>query len=120
MTSKYSLLEFTQMYGNDELLIATPNDEKLYTIILLDENAKQKYFIHLLKINNHDVIQPYTPPHPPAGTGDHKYSILIYEQKNEIDPNSLKDTPRSGFNLLSFPSQYNLRLISSSSFIVYN
>lgn len=81
------------------------DDNKLYTTIMVDENAvntdKDKYYVHLLKINNTGPFQSdlddneilsYVPPTPPINTGIiskdgtyyHQYHIYIYEQSSKI------------------------------------
>ena len=113
--SSYSLTEFKQFAFNIPPQILYNFDEhKFYTIIITDENSNQPYFLHMLEINNGDIIQSYVPPNPPSG--NHKYTISIYQQSNLIKGSLYINIPRSGFNLSFFVIQNHLKLVDKLSF----
>jgi phosphatidylethanolamine-binding protein len=93
---------------------------KLYTIIMVDPDAPSrknpiyKYWLHWLIINNHDIIAPYHPPAPPAGSGRHRYYFYLFEQKSVSNKDKLNNLyeERNNFNLENFIVKYNLNQIN--------
>jgi phosphatidylethanolamine-binding protein (PEBP) family uncharacterized protein len=86
---------------------------KLYTIIIYDNDAPNPSFIHLLIINTNNTILKYYPPSPPKGQ-THTYHIKIFEQSKQIEMN-IKE--RSSFNINKLNNSY-LTLIDHFSFKV--
>jgi phosphatidylethanolamine-binding protein (PEBP) family uncharacterized protein len=95
---------------------------KLYTIMIVDEDAPSKtnpinkYMIHLLIINNKTKIFDYHPPNPPINAGPHRYHILVYEQSNFIDKYSIKLLSRAKFDLNIFVKKNLLKLFDKFMF----
>ena len=87
--------------------------DKLYTIIIWDPDAPHRpSFLHWLvtnipggDISRGRVIQPYTPPSPPAGSGEHRYYVGLYEQSQRI---SVGKVAQTGFDMKTFTSKYGL------------
>ena len=87
--------------------------EKLYTIVIWDPDApRQPSFLHWLVVNipggsvqTGDTIQPYYPPSPPSGSGEHRYYGGLYEQSGRISVGKIAQT---GFDIDSFVSRYGL------------
>lgn len=87
--------------------------EKLYTIVIWDPDApREPSFLHWLvtnipggNIGNGDTIQSYYPPSPPAGSGEHKYFVGLYEQSRPISVGDIKQT---GFDIDRFVRKYRL------------
>ena len=87
--------------------------DKLYTIIIWDPDAPHDpSFLHWLvtnipggDISHGRVIQPYTPPSPPAGSGEHRYYVGLYEQSQRI---SVGKVAQTGFDIKTFTSKYGL------------
>lgn len=96
------------------------SEEDLWPTTLYD--GKIKAFIHYLRVNiphdnitlGGDTIVEYLPPHPPNGTGLHRYLWLVYEQPHQhinftekrIIPTTAYE--RDWFHLPTFTKQYNL------------
>ena len=99
------------------------NDKKLYTIMMIDPDAPDcanpiyKYVLHWLIVNTSDVIKPYHPPSPPAGSGNHRYYIIIYEQSHFIDPLSFNNIERHSFDAYQFVNANNLKPILGNMFM---
>lgn len=96
--------------------------KKLYTIMIVDEDAPSKtnpinkYMIHLLIINNKTTIFDYKPPNPPINSGPHRYHVLVYEQSNIIDKCNIKLVSRPKFDLDKFVSTNILKLFDKFMF----
>jgi phosphatidylethanolamine-binding protein (PEBP) family uncharacterized protein len=109
-----------------EPIIQYDNKNKLYTVIMIDrdtpskENAYNKYWLHLLKVNNNIDIMSYEAPNPAVGTGYHRYYFLLFEQPNYIDISSYKINKRRAFNLDDFVGRFNLHLEDKIKFQTKN
>lgn len=87
--------------------------EKLYTIVIWDPDAPQNpSFLHWLVVNipggdvaRGDTLQAYYPPSPPAGSGEHRYYVGLYEQRG---PMSVGKVGQTGFNIDKFTSRHGL------------
>ncbi len=87
--------------------------DKLYTLVIWDPDAPHKpSFLHWLvtnipggDISRGTVVQTYHPPSPPAGSGEHRYYVGLYEQPGKINVGKL---PRTGFHINTFTSKYGL------------
>jgi hypothetical protein len=94
---------------------------KYYTYLIINTNTDsinepfENIYIHLLIINNNNIIFNYEKPKPSKYTGIHIYSILIYEQFNII---YLKINERININLDNFVKKNNLLLIDKFIFQV--
>jgi len=102
------------------------DDNKLYTTIMVDENAvntdKDKYYVHLLKINNNNDLLSYVPPTPPINTGIndgthiyHIYHIYIYEQSSKIKADNYS---RYNFDLDDFITRNKLKEVGHFTYKV--
>ncbi|XP_055353162.1 protein D2-like [Paramacrobiotus metropolitanus] len=99
-------------------------DSDLFTISMSDldvpnrENPVTRSINHWLVINvkkndlsSGDVIQSYRGPHPPKGSGLHRYVQLVYKQTGRIDKNSLPGalfSDRRKFSIKNFAKEHNL------------
>jgi phosphatidylethanolamine-binding protein (PEBP) family uncharacterized protein len=104
---------------------AGPNNQRgYYTAIVYDPNAPNPSYLHFLKINMPDTLDPmdgpgdvvtsYEPPNPPSG--QHKYHLALYEQQGPLRIKKIKS--RVGFSPELFAKQYGLHLISDKSVII--
>ena len=109
--------------------IKTIHDDFIYSVIIYDiyapsvENPINSPYLHYLKVNingDHDqngkIISNYKPPSPPPNSGNHKYIIDIYVQKNTIKMDAIANRPK--FNLESFVLKNNLKLFERFDFYV--
>ena len=94
-----------------------------HTIIMVDPDApyptdaKFKYFLHWIVVNNTDTIVPFSPPAPPSDSKPHRYYFYLYRQKDKIDVNSIKaPAERKSFNLADFENKYNLEDVTHIHF----
>jgi large subunit ribosomal protein L35 len=107
-----------------------PNEE--YTIIMIDPDAPSsanpiyKYWLHLLIINNNQIIVPFEPPTPPKNSGKHRYIIYLLKQKQSIDKNKINlekngiNIKRNNFNFAEFIHDNNLETLDSVYFRTEN
>lgn len=87
--------------------------DKLYTIVIWDPDApKSPSFLHWLvtnipggDISQGNVVQPYYPPSPPAGSGEHRYYVGLYEQSGRLP---IKKISQTGFDIDTFMSRNGL------------
>jgi phosphatidylethanolamine-binding protein (PEBP) family uncharacterized protein len=113
----------TENFQGEYVINFDYNENKLYTIIMIDENAVNttdgNYYIHLLKINTINEVIKFIPPTPPKDTGIHNYHIKIYEQPMYLKINNVP--PRENFNLNYFVEQYNLKEVGNFTYkVAYN
>ncbi|CAH6419046.1 Phosphatidylethanolamine-binding protein [uncultured virus] len=100
-----------------------------YTLIIYDvdapspDDSRNSPFLHLLLANipgnniaASTVIAPYMPPNPPTGSGQHRYMIVLYNQKFLIPMSNIVERER--FDLNGFINRYNLTLIDSDTIVV--
>jgi len=114
-----------KLFGSTKPIIKSNIDpKKIYTIMIVDEDAPtksnpiNKYWIHLLLINNKTIIFDYIPPNPPANSGPHRYHVLVYEQPNQIDKSNITINLRPKFDLDKFVSIHKLKLFDKFMFLV--
>lgn len=94
---------------------------KYYTYLIINMNTDsinepfENLYIHLLIINNTNIIFNYEKPKPPKNSGVHIYYVYIYEQFNII---YLKINERININLDNFVKKNNLLLIDTFTFQV--
>jgi len=93
------------------------------------ESAKPgKYWLHLLVINNNDVVVPYNPPSPPKKSGKHRYIFYLFKQQNKFnDPKDLiistkknDKIERKNFDLEEFKNKNNLMEVDNLMFETEN
>lgn len=107
--------------------------DELYAIIMVDPDAPSptnpimRYMLHLLIINNDDIIVPYKPPTPPKNSGLHRYIFYLVKQPKVLQKNQLKciqlsDTEpiRQKFDLDAFIKYNNLVIITRIYFKTQN
>ncbi|AYV84979.1 MAG: hypothetical protein Satyrvirus1_65 [Satyrvirus sp.] len=102
-----------------------------YTYVMVDpdaptkSDAKFKYWLHWLVINNNEEVVPFIPPSPPAKSGPHRYFIFLYKQKHGLDknnlgiPNEVKEN-RKNFKLGDFMADNDLEDVGSVYFLTEN
>lgn len=106
--------------------IAISNSIKLFTLLILDYNAQNPPFLHLLVINipgnitplNGDILAKYVPLKPPMNDPFHNYIFYLYVQPNRIVVNDI--IPSNGFNLQQFTRRYHLNLVDSITLRIVN
>jgi len=106
--------------GQTPATVEFNSDEgKLYTLMMVDPDARSRKepefrsIRHWLVVNitGNDVrtgseITEYTGPHPPEGSGPHRYVFLAYEQSNPLSLGV--DNDRAKFNVSDFAEKNNL------------
>lgn len=102
------------------LLIWTSNPNKFYTICMIDPDVEAKEWQHWLVGNipgsnvcRGEVISEYIPPVPQMETGPHRYIILVYLQKKQLEFEEPKLSCGSGegrqeFSIVEFAKKYGL------------
>lgn len=88
--------------------------ETLYTVVIWDPDApREPSFLHWLVVNapgadlsRGTVLQEYYPPTPPAGSGEHRYYVGLYEQSGSLDLSSI---PQTGFSIEDFTGRHGLK-----------
>jgi phosphatidylethanolamine-binding protein (PEBP) family uncharacterized protein len=88
--------------------------KKLYTVVIWDPDAPHSpSFLHWLVVNisggdiaRGTTVQPYHPPSPPAGSGEHRYYVGLYEQG--AGSLGIKKVSQTGFDIDTFVSRYGL------------
>jgi phosphatidylethanolamine-binding protein (PEBP) family uncharacterized protein len=93
-------------------------NNKKYTIMMIDRDAIQKYWLHWLIVDTNNTIVPYNPPTPPKGSGTHHYCIIVLEQPNNIHLTEIPNRPN--FNPKRFIIRHTLKCIHSIEFLVNN
>ncbi len=97
---------------------------KLYSIITIDPDAPSssnpiyKYFLHMLVVNNSDIIMEWTGPDPPIGSNTHRYYTCVFEQVSPIDINKISINSRPKFDLNTFVKSNNLVIKGCFKFTV--
>ena len=111
--------------GYQEPLIEfNSNINKLYTISMFDIDAPNRNdpgkadWLHMLKVNNNDVLAKYTPPSPPFRSGPHRYYIQVCEQSGPIM--HIKISDRKKFSASKFIAQQKLKVVCEFMFMVEN
>ena len=107
----------------------TGDRDKLYTLVIYDvdapypEDPSSSPYLHYAVVNipgdeikDGDTIMPYTPPHPPKDSKEHRYIISLFIQKSRIVPIDIK--ARIRFDVNSFVARHNLKLVEEFSFSV--
>ena len=100
---------------------------KNYTTIMIDTDAIddlnpfQTYlYLHMLKINNSIILNPYVPPAPYVAVNSsldtkiHTYEFLLFEQTHEMK--HLAFMTRANFNLKKFVKKHSLKLVGTLKF----
>lgn len=113
------ILPFEKTQFEPKLRFTIPPD-KYYSIIMIDpdavfhKNNKDESYLHLLIMNNTEVIVDFHPPTPPVDSGLHRYYIHLLKQPNKIKIDSIPNRPN--FNLKLFMKKYNLEPEASNMF----
>ena len=112
ITGFYEYSEFPKSLNYD--IDFNFKNDKIYTEIIFDPDTNNGNYIHLLRVNNNDIIFLYISPNPPNGI--HRYYVLIYEQENIINNTNIKN--RSFFDIDNFVKKNKLHEVSSNMFKV--
>lgn len=95
-TSNNKKTNFTQEETSMQPQVTLQNPDEQYTLVMIDPDAGNKtpdtYYLHWLIVNiprggdvmKGDILVPYAPPTPPAGTGQHRYIFILYKQSASI------------------------------------
>jgi len=88
----------------------------LYMLMMVDMDApakgkdKNKNYLHWLTVNmpyddvaRSNLVQKFTPPNPPKGTGKHRYVILAFQQGGKIEHKELQKHLKDGPAAFSLP-----------------
>jgi len=106
-------------YLNEPMIIFDYNKKCNYTIIIVDldviniDTGRKYIFLHMIKVNNNEIINKYLPPYPSINSGIHTYKILICKQEHELN---IEEQERRNFNLNYFVKKNNLDIISCFEF----
>ena len=103
-------------------------DKGLHTLLLVDPDASAGTWLHWMLINNTDQVVSYYPPTPPAGSGPHRYTFILYKQQGPLVgltqrssadrfPIRVEPVERGNFDAHSFAEKYNLQKIAKKVFI---
>lgn len=104
---------FTQAETMVQPQITIQNPDEQYTLLMIDPDAGNRipnlYYLHWLIVNiprggnilEGDVLVPYAPPTPPAGTGQHRYMFILYKQTASIITGQIV-TERQNWSLPTF------------------
>lgn len=137
-TVDYGTFKFTGMlrHVNKQLVQSEPiiqmpnlnNKEKLYTVIMIDQNAPgtepNKGWRHWVRVNMKPSgellsggvnITPYIGPDPPSGSGNHSYIFSIYEQQTEL-PSNLITSIRGNWDNARFVKTNSIHLVGIAGF----
>jgi len=89
------------------------DQNKLYTLLLVDLDAPG--FVHwgVMNIPGDDVksgekVTGYFAPGPPAGSGLHRYTFLVYQQPGKVTPPNPWPYMGPNFDIAAFAKQYNM------------
>ena len=100
-----------------------PTPPNMYTIICWDPDAQPKSFLHWLVTNcagenasEGTVVTPWMKPDPPPGSGEHRYVIGLFAQKDRLTVSEMKE--RGGFNPTTFATTNNLTPLAYKGFRV--
>jgi len=109
------------------------SDQELYTVMMVDPDApsrkthEYRNWLHWLCLNvpglnidrGNDAC-PYKGPTPPAGSGLHRYVILVYKQKQPIDAANIPDDKRKKFDVHTWLKQHKDGYGSEPSLVAGN
>jgi phosphatidylethanolamine-binding protein (PEBP) family uncharacterized protein len=97
--------------------LATPG---LKTVIFWDANGPGGPFLHWLLVNvpgqaidqlsKGTALVSWAPPAPAKGTGEHTYSVAVFQQGASINPGAPQ---RSGFSVETFARTHKLQPLSA-------
>lgn len=128
LVKKDGLISYDIATKNKPKIQFKRNDYDNYCILTVDPDAPSatspiyKYWLHMLIVNNENIVIPYEPPNPPKNSGLHRYFFLLYKQKSYIDVKKLISdmvnniNNRKKFNLEEFVKNHNLELCDSTYF----
>lgn len=120
-----STMELSQVQNAPTVKIL---DEGLHTLLLVDPDASagtsgssntilstaSRTWLHWMIVNNKDQVMSYYPPTPPAGSGPHRYTFILYKQQGPIKIDAVE---RGNFDAHSFAEKYNLQKIAKKVFV---
>lgn len=113
----------------------------LYTLLMLDGDAPQPFVLHAGNSVRHllvtnvpgqalidgetgveggTILSSYLPPRPPAGSGAHRYRLVLFEQRDGLLPLELSlrtHESRYDWNASRFASEYALAPVGSNWFV---
>lgn len=92
-------------------------DHDLYTILMVDPDAPNGYWLHWMKINSAEEVKDFQPSNPLKGSGPHRYYFKIYKQSYLIDSNIMPKYERAGFDPSAFISKYKLELVACIHYV---
>lgn len=104
-------------------LLSKLHNEKLYTLLLIDDSLETEngFFLHYLAVNvvphHRRILMRELNPQPPIGER-HKYSAILFEQHGSIDIQTLNK--RRGFPVQAFADVHGLVEIERLDFFVYS
>lgn len=142
-------INFSPMNVPPEQAYSEGEGELTYTVVMLDPDApgradpKFKCFRHwvitglrsppqtrlqsdkLLAAQSKPATTPYRPPGPPPGTGEHRYTLLLFQEP----PSAPLEIPQGAteygaaleerlrWNAIDFGQKYGLKLVGANFFI---
>jgi phosphatidylethanolamine-binding protein (PEBP) family uncharacterized protein len=102
------------------LIFDKKKSKNKFTIIMVDPDAKQKYWLHWLIINNKKIIAEYHGPNPPEKNKFHRYFFYLYKQQSDSYPDlnelSSLNLSRADFNLAEFVHKHKLEEVANVFF----
>lgn len=121
------IFDFAESQYTPQIKFDTPQNE-YRTILMVDPDAPSRdnpvnaHWLHLLIINNGEIVAKYHPPSPPKGTGLHRYIFYLLKQKNILDKDKLNlkkiggKIDRKKFDINKFISDNELEIIDKVYF----
>ncbi|KAG1730387.1 phosphatidylethanolamine-binding protein [Suillus paluster] len=116
------------------------NGESTYTLVMTDPDAPSKadpryaqfrhWVVTGVKVTpaaqlTTPAVTPYYPPTPPAGSGKHRYVVLLYQEPNagfsipaDAPERDNESKNRMKWNAAKFAEQYGLKLVGVNYFYV--
>ena len=95
---------------------------KLYTILMVDPDAPSKqspthrYWLHMMKINNSEVVVSFNRSDPPKGTGYHRYYFYLLEQPHKFSSKDFPYATGGPFDVARFIEHHQLKIVSCTMY----
>lgn len=95
--------------------------QELFTLVLYDPDAPVGTYLHWLMVNiqgnsletGHELVS-YMPPAPPAGTGAHRYFLVLLKQAGRIEVSADFIEKRAPFDFMGFKRAYVLTPVAQT------
>ena len=106
-TANGPTLEKDATQETPEVTWTAPGQGTYYTFLVWDPDAPAKSYLHWLAINcdgpnpySGEEVMGWTPPTPPAGTGEHRYLFALFSHTSPLQ--RIPPPARANFNVATF------------------